>query len=146
MTMEETVKFFFGHSNDMIEDEDRRNKMEKIFLSKKQKKSNPKAETDYKDRRKVEEKLKNLHMKFTTKPSQWTQFLRLFKTDQGSLWFYDYMLQKMNKEKERASNEKRRQQQKKINEEMLINQQIDITRNFDKIKMHKRRDSDSDDC
>lgn len=69
MTMEETVKFFFGHSNDMIEDEDRRNKMEKIFLSKKQKKSNPKAETDYKDRRKVEEKLKNLHMKFTTKPS-----------------------------------------------------------------------------
>ena len=57
--------------------------------------------------------MKNLHMKFTSKQSLWKEFSSVFMGDQGSKWFFDYMLSRLAQEKERALLEKRREQELK---------------------------------
>jgi hypothetical protein len=54
--MEEKVKFFFGHSKDMIEAEEKRKTIERIFTSKKGKRYNPKYLSEHKERNEIEKK------------------------------------------------------------------------------------------
>ena len=91
----------------------------------------------------AEDKMKNLHMKFTEKQTLWGEFTSVFKTDQGSKWFFEYMLSRLAEEKERDLQEKRLLQEQKIKEEMLKNPPSDNLKNFDKIKT--KVDSDDSD-
>lgn len=94
----------------MIEDEEKKKAIEKMFFSKKQR-NNPDFLTEVRERRVAEDKMKNLHMKFTEKESLWGGFTKAFKNDQGSKWYFEYMLSKLAEEKERALREKRRLQE-----------------------------------
>lgn len=74
------VKFFFGHSSDMIEAEDKKKAIEKLFRSKKQG-NNVDFLKMLGERRIAEEKTKDLHMKFREKQSLWNEFTSVLKTD-----------------------------------------------------------------
>jgi len=142
MNVQDTVKFFFGHSQDMIEDEEKKKAIEKVFFSKKQK-NNPDFLKKVRERRVSEDKMKNMHMKFKERESLWTEFSSVFKTDQGSLWFFDDMINKLGQERERLLQEQRHAQEKKQKEEMLKKSQMENLKNFDKIGL--TNDSDDSD-
>ena len=78
-----------------------------MFFSKKQR-TNPDFLKQVRERRVAEGKMKNLHMKFTKKASLWGEFSSFHKSDEGSKWYFDYMIKKLIEDKERAVWEKRR--------------------------------------
>ena len=87
--------------------------------------------------------MSNLHMRFVDKESLWCEFNSVYKTDNASKWFFEYMLSRLAEEKERDLQEKRLLQEQKIKEEMLKNPPSDNLKNFDKIKT--KVDSDDSD-
>ena len=88
--------------------------------------------------------MSNLHMRFVDKESLWCEFNSVYKTDNASKWFFEYMLSRLEEEKERDRYQKRLEHEQKMKEEMLKNPPVDNLRNFDKIKTANIDSDDSD--
>ena len=117
--VEDKIKFLFGKTDDMIEDERIKEITQKLFMPKKMM-NRPELVAEELERRENEQKNENLHIKYSKSSSMWKEMCAIV-CNKSSAVFFDWLTTKLYEKKETDREDRRRELEAFAKEEMLKN-------------------------